>query len=365
MITAVVMVGEGNDDGSPQGWVQQARRAAAADLLQQLRSLAQVGRLLLVTPDPDGLALSGVEVIASAPGAVHVGQVLARLIDEYEIERLLYVGGGAAPLLPTEMLAHVVQRLQEAEQLVITNNRFASDWAGVTPAAALLTHVRRLPRDNMLGWVLSTEGGLPFEALPASTASRLDIDTPLDLQVLSLHPGTQRALRAYLQTLRLPLRPLQQVVEVLGTPASHVMIAGRVGPDAWRTLNDATRCWLRVLAEERGMVSSGRQERGEVFSLLGAYIERAGMEPFFRGLDEWADAALIDTRVLMAQQGRWPPANDRFSSDLGWAEGIEDDWLRRLTAAAKEATVPVLFGGHGLMSGALYALAELVVPPRS
>jgi hypothetical protein len=364
-ISAVVMVGERSDGASPEGWVQNARRAAAADLLDQLQEIEAIGRILLVTPDAGDLVRAGVEVVTSPPGPVHVGEILAGLVRDYAIDRLLYLGGGAVPLGTTEALAQVVARLAQATGLVITNNRFASDWAGVAPAAALLAHIPRLPRDNMLGWVLSTEGQLAYEALPAVTATRLDIDTPLDLQVLSLHPGAKPRLRAYLEGLPLPLGPLRSVVEVLGTPASHVLIAGRVAPDAWSALNKATRCWLRVLAEERGMVSSGRQGRGEVFSVLGAYIEQVGVDAFFSGLSQWADAALIDTRVLLAQRRSWPGANDRFASDLGWVEAVEDPWLRALTAAAQEAQVPVLFGGHGLMSGALYALAELVPLPAS
>lgn len=363
MVTAIVMVPEGSDEASPQGWVRQARRAATVDLLRQLGTVAGIERLLLVTPDARGLTLPGVAVVASDPGPLHAGATLAALVREYAIERLLYIGGGAAPLLPVASLAAVVRRLQEADRLVLCNNRFATDWAGVVPASALLSHVERLPRDNMLGWVLSTEGRLPSETLAPVTATRLDIDTPLDLQILRLHPRTQPALHAYLETLPLSLAPLQQVIEVLGAPASQVFIAGRIAPDAWQALNKATRCWLRVLAEERGMVSSGRQERGEVFSLLGAHLEAVGMDAFFRGLHHWAGAALIDTRVLMAQQRRWPSDHDRFASDLGRPEAVQDEWLQRLTLAARKAEVPVIFGGHGLMAGALYALAELVPSP--
>lgn len=255
-----------------------------------------------------------------------------------------------------------MQRLNEADRLVLTNNRFATDWAAITPAVALHAHAERLPRDNMLGWVLSTEGGLAPEALPASSATRLDIDTPIDLLALRLHPGTKPGLRRYLDGLPLPVARLQAVVGVLARPASQVFIAGRVAPDAWRALNEATRCWLRVLAEERGMVSSGRQERGEVFSLLAAHLEAVGVEPFFADLRSWADAALIDTRVLLAHHQLWPADEDRFASDLGWADQVADPWLRRLTHAAEEAGVPVLLGGHGLVSGALFALADLTPP---
>lgn len=365
MVTAVVMVGEGSTESSPRAWVQQARRQAARDLMEQLLSLEEVRRVILVTPDAAGLELPGVEVVSSSPGPVHVGEVLARLVRDFGIERLLYAGGGAAPLLSTEMLARVVRRLREADDLVLTNNRFASDWAAVSPAAALLGHVERLPRDNMLGWVLSTEGGLPPEALPASSASRLDIDTPIDLLALRLHPDTRPGLRRYLEGLPLPVERLRAVVDVLATPASQLFIAGRMAPEAWRALNEATRCWLRVLAEERGMVSSGRQERGEVFSLLAAHLEISGIERFFETLPDWADAALLDTRVLLAHHRLWPSDDDRFASDLGWAEQVGDPWLRQLTGAAEDAGVPVLLGGHGLMSGALFALADLAPPPSS
>lgn len=365
MITAVVMVGAGSAEDTPRAWVQQARRQAARDLLGQLLCLDEVGQVILVTPDAAGLDLPGVEVVGSEPGPVHVGERLAGLVRDFGIERLLYLGGGAAPLLSSEMLARVVRRLQEADRLVLTNNQFASDWAAVTPAPALLSHVERLPRDNMLGWVLSTEGRLAPEALPASSATRLDIDTPLDLLVLRLHPATQPGLRRYLEGLPLPLASLQAVVDVLATPASQLFIAGRVAPDAWRALNDATRCWLRVLAEERGMVSSGRQERGEVFSLLAAHLQAVGIEPFFEMLPSWADAALIDTRVLLAHHRRWPSDDDRFASDLGRADQVGDPWLRRLTRAAQAAAIPVLLGGHGLMAGALFACADLVPASRN
>ncbi len=365
MVTAVVMVGEGIVESGPRAWVQQARREAARDLLEQLLGLDGVDRVVLVTPDAAGLELAGVEVVRSAPGPAHVGEMLARLVREFGIERLLVAGGGAAPLLSTEMLEQVVRRLREADRLVLTNNRFSSDWAAITPAVALLRHVERLPRDNMLGWVLSTEGGLASEALPASSASRLDIDTPIDLLALRLHPATRPGLRRYLEELPLPVERLRSVVDVLATPASQLFIAGRLAPDAWRALNEATRCWLRVLAEERGMVSSGRQERGEVFSLLGAHLETMGIERFFETLSSWTDAALLDTRVLLAHHRLWPSDDDRFASDLGWAEQVADPWLRRLTSAARDAGVPVLLGGHGLMAGALFALAEMVPPPES
>jgi hypothetical protein len=53
-----------------------------------------------------------------------------------------------------------------------------------------------------------------------------------------------------------------------------------------------------------------------------------------------------------------PSREDRFQSDLLAAEAIEDEFLRRFTAAAARAPIPVLLGGHSLVSGGLMALND-------
>ncbi|MDX1688104.1 MAG: hypothetical protein R3248_09000 [Candidatus Promineifilaceae bacterium] len=364
MITAVVMVGEGNAGSERATWVQGARRAAARDLVEQLTRQPLVEKVLLLSPEPvEATAGPDPHYLTSLAGPIHLGQQLARLVAEEEITHLLYFGGGSAPLLSDDTLTATVNQLAAADRLVITNNRYASDWAAVTPAPILADWVSRLPRDNMLGWVLSAEAGLPLQAMPPSAASRLDIDTPLDLQLLRLHPRTKPYLRRYLNDLPLETQRLQAVVSVLATPATRVFIAGRISPDVWSALNRVTQSWLRVVSEERGMVSSGRQARGEARSLLAAHVEAVGMDAFFTTLADWADAALIDTRVLLAHHGRWPDADTRFASDLGQVDHVVDEWLRALTAHALAAPIPILLGGHGLVAGDLYAICDLLEAP--
>ncbi len=361
MITTVVMVGAEVEGGGPVSWIASARRAAAADLLAMLARQPLTSRVILVSPQLGELAaLPMSHYVQSEPGSLHVGQTLAALVQAYNIERLLYLGGGAAPLLPEAALADVLQRLATAEALVITNNQFASDWLALAPATTIAQWTERLPRDNMLGWVLSAEAGLPVETLPPAASSRLDIDTPVDLLALRLHPGVQGHLRAYLADLPLPAARVRQALAVLATPASHIFVAGRLGPDVWSAMNRATRSWLRVVSEERGMVSSGRQERGEARSLLAAHVAAVGIKPFFEMLGQWAEAAFIDTRVLLAHHGLWPDDRSRFASDLGRLEEIDDDWLRAFSEAAYEAPIPVVLGGHGLMAGAMLAFCELL-----
>jgi hypothetical protein len=127
-------------------------------------------------------------------------------------------------------------------------------------------------------------------------------------------------------------------------------------------INRTTHSWLRVLAEERGMVSSGRQGRGEVYSLLARHIELEGLEAFFAGLATWADAAFIDTRVLLAHRGTWPDAATRFASDFGALDDIGDPWLQTFTRLSLEAPLPIVLGGHGLMAGAMLAFCETLAP---
>ncbi|MDX1663807.1 MAG: hypothetical protein R3272_08435, partial [Candidatus Promineifilaceae bacterium] len=130
MVTAVVMVGAAGGKSEPVAWVQGARRAATRDLLALLARQPGVERIILATPEAEGLADGSVDrVLHTAPGAIHTGETLARLVAEEEIRRLLYLGGGAAPLLSERALGEIVAALGSAERLVVTNNQFSSDWA--------------------------------------------------------------------------------------------------------------------------------------------------------------------------------------------------------------------------------------------
>lgn len=360
MVTAIVMVGGIAEESRPISWVEGARIAATQDLLEQLCRQPLLERIILVSPHASTLAIGQVVPVVSPVGTVHVGNYLGQLIKEWDIQRLLYMGGGAAPLLDDATLTNQIEHLARMDRVVVTNNRFASDWAGVVPASTLLDHIPQLPRDNMLGWVLSTAGSLPAHTPPLSAGTRLDIDTPTDLLVLRLSPRTKPHLRNYLAQLPLDTQPLQKAVEILATPAKRLFVAGRIAPEIWQTINQVSRCWVRVLAEERGMESSGRVARGEVFSLLAQQIELLGMGRFFQQLDEWADAAFLDSRVLWAHWRQSPTAHDRFAADLGWVEQIQDVRVKELAIASQNAKIPVILGGHSLLTGDMLVLCELV-----
>jgi hypothetical protein len=115
---------------------------------------------------------------------------------------------------------------------------------------------------------------------------------------------------------------------------------------------------VRVFAEERGMLASGRLERGEVRSLLYGLAGDSSPKRLVQILSEISQAVLWDTRVWMSAAGGWPSAADRYAADLGWVEQITDPNVRRLSRAIQESTIPILAGGHGVVAGGIYALLE-------
>jgi hypothetical protein len=83
------------------------------------------------------------------------------------------------------------------------------------------------------------------------------------------------------------------------------------------------------------------------------------VEPFFgEVIPQLGQAAFIDDRVIWAHRRLWPAANDRFCSDLMRPDEIADPWVRRFTEAAMSCPVPVVLGGHSLVTGGLYVLVE-------
>lgn len=357
-----MLLSGGWGDSSVEQALAGAHQAAARDLLEKLTSLAGVDRAIVATDDRSWVAtLNHLPVLVDIdpPGeCFRFGCRLAGLIERYGVERALYTGGGSAPLLATEQWATVIDRLGQREQTVITNNLHSCDWVGFTSAQEAASWIARQENDNAIAWVLMNEGGFQAEALPASAGSRFDIDTPMDLLIARRHPGIGINLRDWLGQLEWQSPQLDAVVAEMGRKGGSLVVAGRVSPAAWGALQEATQCWIRVFAEERGMRASGRQQRGEVRSLLSDYLDLVGCQRFFEDLGGLANGVLLDNRVILASHGLWPSAPDRFRSDLYWWEQIDDAFLQDLTRAAAQAPVPVILGGHTVVAGGLLALAE-------
>jgi len=94
--------------------------------------------------------------------------------------------------------------------------------------------------------------------------------------------------------------------------------------------------------------------------ILNQVLEENGPRTFFRRLAESSDAAIIDSRPLLrGQENAQPSAADRFACDLFQPERIEDPRWAEFAAEAADAAIPVLLGGHSIVSGGLYLMAEV------
>lgn len=364
-ITLLLLTG-GWGESSVEQALEGAHRAAARDLLEVLLATGSIGQAIVATDDPSwGRTLSDLPVtidIDPQHERFHFGRRLTELISRYDVERVLYTGGGSAPLLEVEKWVEAVDQLGRAKRQVVTNNVHSCDWAGFVPAQEAAALIAEQTNDNAIAWSLAHEGGFPVQAMEASAGSRFDIDTPIDLLIARQHPRTGPHLRRYLDDLGWQSTQLDDVLAEMSREGGSLIVAGRASPRAWLALQRATRCWVRVFAEERGMRASGRQGRGEVRSLLASYLELVGVEGFFEALGNMSHGVLLDNRVILASRGLWPSALDRFHSDLYHWDKVEDPFLRSFTRAASEATVPVVMGGHTVVAGGLMALAETTCP---
>ena len=98
---------------------------------------------------------------------------------------------------------------------------------------------------------------------------------------------------------------------------------------------------------------------GRPRSLLAALLRRSSPAELVGELTALGDAVVCDSRVIMAALAAspdaqaWPPEEERFASDLGDATRVATPWLHELVAAAAASPVPVLLGGHTLVSDGL------------
>ena len=349
----------GGMGGSPiEEQLGEALAEAALDLLEEAAATSAFSDIILVAGNDrlDGRLPADVIVDRDA-APFHFGRRLAALVRNREIERPVYAGAGAAPLLRGSDLAAVARHLAVAENTVISNNYFSADLVAFTPGDAL-QRIEPPERDNLLPRLLHDQAGLESQPLPRTSASQFNIDSPGDLAILKLAGGGGPNLTRYVASIDFDLSAYEALLRALVDPSAEVVLAGRVGSQVWRHLEPETACRLRVFSEERGLRAAGREESGQPRSLLAFHLREVGCERFFAELSELGDAACIDTRPLLAHLGVRASRSDRFWSDLSRADMIEDPFLREFTAAASEAPIPVVLGGHSLVAGGLMLLTE-------
>jgi hypothetical protein len=352
--TAIVFLG-GTGGGPAADMVAGCHRAITRDIIERAIQSDAFEQVILVTDRADDMPQVTIE---PSGHPFHFGSRLQQVIEKYDIESPFYIGGGSAPLMSPEELGAIEKQIASASDTVIANNFFSSDLVAFTPGKSIEA-IEPPASDNTLAQLLADQAGLSRIELPRTAATMFDVDTPTDLLILKIHPNTGSQTAAYLDVLDLDTSQLEQACRLLSDGDAQVTVAGRVGSYVWSQLERETSCRVRMLAEERSMHTDKRAGRGEVRSILGFYLEQVGMERFFATLGQLGHAAFVDTRVIFTHFGLEPTTEDRFNSDLGRFEKIDDPFIREFTQRALEAPIPIVLGGHSLVSGGLLALIDV------
>lgn len=334
--------------------VGRVRLAAAQALVRRLGELLSVDRVVVATADAAPWTGFEAEVVIDPPEGWHFGRQLAEIVRARSCERLLYFSAGSGFMLSDPELEQLAESDPARPACAVLNNFYSTDFGLLAPPAP---HVLAgLERDNPMGFRLWEAGYRCYE-LPRTAGSQLDVDTPGELQLLACHPGLSEEVRATLQGV--PTRAARALLEILVTPASQLVVLGRIGGATVRQLEARAACRVRLVSEERGMEAEGRVAEGRVRSLLGLLGDRVGPSELVDAVCGLGDAVVWDTRVLMAHRKLWPRPEERFASDLLRPDEVSDPFLRAFTAACAGSEVPMLLGGHTLVSGGMLLALEL------
>jgi hypothetical protein len=299
------------------------------------------------------------------------GARLRRLAAALETPGLVVLGSGALALARAPDYRVFVAAAAAAAPFALANNRYSADAVAIS-RADVLRDLPDLPADNALPRWLEEVAGFVVADLRRRPRLGFDLDSPVDLALA----GT--GLPAVAAGSPVPAR-LAAIRSVLTNRRAELTIAGRTSATTLSVLERRAACRIRALVEERGLRAASRLAQAAPdlpasgagtlphdlpgaprppASVLGLLLDRDGPGALGRILARLGDAAVVDSRVLLAHrlgpdEDAWPPVEDRFASDLLLADRVTDPWLRSLTAAAAEAPIPVLLGGHTLVGPGL------------
>ncbi len=364
----VVDPGAGSDPpfGSYAAVAHTGQRLLAAELSRRFGGLGcAVAPLAPTDPSPGERFHWGRWFSAGARAALAAAER-----DRRPVDALGYAGAGSLALADDAMLDALTSPVRGE---VVGNNRYSADAFVVAgDLGAAIVALEQCPSDNLAVRCLEA-ARFTERDLSASPWSRFDVDTPLDLALLRLAtrlPAARRpegVVAAFLEMAALPggrsleIPHLAEVGDVLRDREAQVVVAGRIPSSAWAYLETESACRVRCFIEERGMRAAPAHAPR---SLLADWVTRLGPADLINELATLGDAVILDSRVLMAalagssDAAAWPPEEERFASDFGDATPIATPWLAELTAAAAGSHVPIVLGGHALVSDGLRILVD-------
>jgi hypothetical protein len=313
-----------------------------------------------------GFELAGADDVTVVEGSADgrtFGSRLRELVAAARTGGLVVLGSGSIPLATTADRRAFVGAAGSDGRHALANDRYSADVVAIARVDRLPTIPDR-PGDNTLPRWLEEVAGYRVVDLKRRWRLAVDIDGPLDL-VLTGNQDAPSGIDLKPVTTR-----LAAIQRVSRDRRAELLVAGRTSAAtlAWIERHTASR--TRAFIEERGLRAASRlAQAGEASattrtpqrpptSVLGALLDRDGPGSLGVRLASLADAAFVDTRVLLAHrlggdEAAWPTPKDRFASDLLLPDRITDPWLQALTAAAVTAPIPILFGGHTLVGPGL------------
>ena len=310
-----------------------------------------------------------VALVAGRPDDTPFGRRLRELVAAERPGGLVVVGSGALPLATGADLRAFVAVASGPGRVAMTNNRYSADATAISCADSLLA-LPDLPGDNAIPRWLEEVAGYELRDTARRWRLAVDLDSPLDLLLTGLGAGLPGPATERLAALN----------AVAGDRRAELVIAGRTSGTTVRWLERRVPARVRALIEERGLRAASRLAMDErpgaapprtprpPRSVLGLLLDRDGPAALGSILAQLGDAAIVDSRVLLAHrlgpdEQSWPAAEDRFASDLLLPDRVRDPWLRSLTEAAASAPIPVLLGGHSLVGPGIRLVFREARPP--
>lgn len=321
-------------------------------------------------------------IVGGPPDDTPFGARLRDIVRADRPEGLVVLGSGAIPMASARDHRDLVAAAAAEGRVALANNRFSADVVAIA-CAEVLADLPDLPGDNALPRWLAEVAGYQVTDLRRRWRLALDVDGPLELAMIgarSAPVGVDLArVRARIAAIR----------SIAADRRAELVVTGRTSAATVAWLERGVRSRVRAIIEERGLraasplaqapapaTAPGRRDSASdrsraPISLLGALLDRDGPAALGDLLTRLGDAAIVDTRVLLAHrlgadEAGWPEPEERFASDLLLPGSIRDPWLHELTAAAVDARIPILLGGHSLVGPGIRLLlgrTRFPVPP--
>jgi hypothetical protein len=289
------------------------------------------------------------------------GRRVRDVVEAVAPDGLVLLGSGSVPLATAADRRAFVATAGGPACHALANNRYSADIIAIA-GAARLAGLPDLAADNALPRWLEESAGFEVADVRRRWRLQVDLDTPLDGLLIPWLNADQA-----LRDRDIPTSAIRTTLAAMAAaardPSRELVVAGRTSAGTLRWLERTTASRTRALVEERGFRTRPASQR-PVRSTFGLLLDRDGPGALGAILAELGDAAVVDSRVLLAHrfgadERRWPGAEDRFASDLLLADRIADPWLRELTDGVIDAPIPIVLGGHTLVGpGLRLALRE-------